>query len=56
VTIAFNVPLNDALAIVKPDSPEGESIAQAKGIVKDEQDICICGAQTLSWRSRQSCL
>lgn len=23
VTIAFNVPLNDALAIVKPESPEG---------------------------------
>lgn len=26
VTIAFNVPLNDALAIVKPDSPEGASL------------------------------
>lgn len=26
VTIAFNVPLNDALAIVKPDSPEGATL------------------------------
>jgi len=26
VTIAFNVPLNDALAIVKPDSPEGANL------------------------------
>lgn len=26
VTIAFNVPLNDALATVKPDSPEGENL------------------------------
>ncbi|OLP18492.1 hypothetical protein BST81_10445 [Leptolyngbya sp. 'hensonii'] len=26
VTIVFNVPLNDALAIVKPDSPEGASL------------------------------
>lgn len=26
VTIAFNVPLNDALAIVKPDSTEGASL------------------------------
>ena len=26
VTIAFNVPLNDALAIVKPDSPEGNNL------------------------------
>lgn len=26
VTIAFNVPLNDALAVVKPDSTEGASL------------------------------
>ncbi|OYD92545.1 hypothetical protein CDG76_23800 [Nostoc sp. 'Peltigera membranacea cyanobiont' 210A] len=26
VTIAFNVPLNDALAIAKPDSPEGANL------------------------------
>ncbi|PSB07783.1 hypothetical protein C7B76_27510 [filamentous cyanobacterium CCP2] len=26
VTIAFNVPLNDALASVKPDSPEGATL------------------------------
>lgn len=26
VTIAFHVPLNDALAIVKPDSPEGATL------------------------------
>lgn len=26
VTIAFNVPLNDALAVVKPESPEGASL------------------------------
>lgn len=26
VTIAFNVPLNDALAIAKPDSPEGATL------------------------------
>lgn len=26
VTIAFNVPLNDALAIAKPDSPEGADL------------------------------
>lgn len=26
VTIAFNVPLNDALAIVKPDTPEGTDL------------------------------
>lgn len=26
VTISFNVPLNDALAIVKPDSPEGATL------------------------------
>jgi uncharacterized membrane protein len=26
VTIAFNVPLNNALAIVKPDSPEGANL------------------------------
>ncbi|MBC7973215.1 MAG: DUF1772 domain-containing protein [Verrucomicrobia bacterium] len=26
VTIAFNVPLNDALAIAKPDSPEGAAL------------------------------
>ncbi len=26
VTIAFNVPLNDALAIVKPDSTDGENL------------------------------
>jgi len=26
VTIAFNVPLNDALAIVKPDSPQGATL------------------------------
>lgn len=26
VTIAFNVPLNDALAIAKPDSPEGAEL------------------------------
>ncbi|MBW4618611.1 MAG: DUF1772 domain-containing protein [Cyanosarcina radialis HA8281-LM2] len=26
VTIAFNVPLNDALAVVKPDSPDGASL------------------------------
>lgn len=26
VTIAFNVPLNDALAIVKPDSPDGANL------------------------------
>jgi uncharacterized membrane protein len=26
VTIAFNVPLNDALAVVNPDSPEGASV------------------------------
>ena len=26
VTIAFNVPLNEALAIVKPDSPEGTNL------------------------------
>lgn len=26
VTIAFNVPLNDALAVVKPDSPEGANL------------------------------
>lgn len=26
VTIAFNVPLNDALAVVKPESPEGANL------------------------------
>ncbi len=26
VTIAFNVPLNDALAVAKPDSPEGATL------------------------------
>jgi uncharacterized membrane protein len=26
VTIAFNVPLNDALAVVKPNSPEGAAL------------------------------
>lgn len=26
VTVAFNVPLNDALAIVEPDSPEGATL------------------------------